>query len=203
MAELTLCEQCEHFQPALDAFVQKAFMGYCLKVEYPFMRIIPHGGAPKTCDFFEQAARVKVVEKAVVVEAEAEAAVAGIGRVEFYYSSQVIPAQQYFCDTKKAVELCRELQARGVRVNVVDMAGFAGDIFPVYNAAVTGPTVAKRAVFGAKGALEEEFGRAVPALLVYAREADRSPVEVFPRMDRELNRLVGCEEALQELLERV
>jgi hypothetical protein len=30
-------------------------------------------------------------------------------------------------------------------------------------------------------------------------EGDRYPSEVFPRMDRELNRVVGVEEALQTL----
>ena len=49
-----------------------------------------------------------------------------------------------------------------------------------------------------KGALEEEFGRRVPALLIF--EGDRYPAEVFPRMDRDLNRVVGVEEALQHLL---
>jgi hypothetical protein len=52
-------------------------------------------------------------------------------------------------------------------------------------------------VFGMKGALEEDFGRRVPALMVF--EGGRYPAEVFPRMDRELNRVVGVEEALEKL----
>ncbi len=80
------------------------------------------------------------------------------------------------------------------------MAEFMGDLFPIYNAAVTGPSSAKRAVFGTKGALEAEFGTSVPALLIFAKATDRSPVEVFPRMDRELNRLIGVEEALEKLI---
>ena len=62
---------------------------------------------------------------------------------------------------------------------------------------MTGPSAAKRAVFGMKGALEEDFGRRVPALMIF--EGDRYPAEVFPRMDRELNRVVGVEEALEKL----
>jgi hypothetical protein len=75
--------------------------------------------------------------------------------------------------------------------------GEARDVFPIYHKAVTGPSAAKRAVFGMKGALEDDFGRRVPALMVF--EGDRYPSEVFPRMDRELNRIVGVEEALETL----
>jgi len=38
----------------------------------------------------------------------------------------------------------------------------ARDVFPVYHKAVTGPSAAKRAVFGMKGALEEDFGPPAP-----------------------------------------
>jgi hypothetical protein len=90
---------------------------------------------------------------------------------------------------------------RNVQVFAVDPdAGPAarGALLLVYHEAVTGPSAAKRAVFGMKGALEEDFGRRVPALLVF--EGDRYPAEVFPRMDRELNRVVGLEEALRRML---
>jgi hypothetical protein len=50
--------------------------------------------------------------------------------------------------------------------------------------------------------LEEEFGKSVPALLIYAKEGDRYPEEVLPRSDRDLSRLVGIEEALQNLLNK-
>lgn len=123
-------------------------------------------------------------------------------KVEFYYSSKQEPAKQYYCDNKKALELCNQLQAKGVNVKVQD-CGEQPAAFMTYNAAVTGPAASKRAVFGTKGALEEEFGKAVPALLLFDKETDRYPVEVYPRMDRELNRLIGCEEALQNLLSKV
>ncbi|MBI3780659.1 MAG: hypothetical protein HY278_06345 [candidate division NC10 bacterium] len=120
-------------------------------------------------------------------------------KVEFYYSSKVTPGQQFFCDNAKAIELIEKLKAKGVNAIAID-----SDVNPPgfmkYNAAVTGPSASKRAVFGAKGALEEEFGKAVPALLIYAKEGDRYPEEVLPRSDRDLSRLVGIEEALQNLL---
>ena len=119
--------------------------------------------------------------------------------VEFYYSSKEEPVKQYYCDNNKALGLCNQLQAKGVNVKIQD-CGEEPASFITYNAAVTGPPAARRAVFGTSGALEEEFGRAVPALLVFDKEIDRYPVEVFPRMDRELNRLVGIEEALENLL---
>ena len=122
-------------------------------------------------------------------------------KVEFYYSSKAEPAKQYYCDNKKALELCQKLKAKGVNVKVQDCAEQAA-AFMTYNAAVTGPSAAKRAVFGTKGALEEEFGKVVPALLVFEKEGDRYPAEVFPRTDRDLNRLVGVVEAIEMLLKK-
>lgn len=122
-------------------------------------------------------------------------------KVEFYYSSKVEPAKQHYCDNKKALELCEKLKAKGVNVKVQDCAEQAAS-FMTYNAAVTGPSAAKRAVFGTKGALEEEFGKAVPALLVFEKEGDRYPAEVFPRTDRDLNRTVGVVEAVEMLLKK-
>jgi hypothetical protein len=120
-------------------------------------------------------------------------------KVELYYSSKQEPAKQYFCDNKKALEIANQLKAKGVNIKIQD-CGDQPASFMTYNAAVTGPSASKRAVFGTKGALEEEFGKAVPALLVFEKETDRYPVEVFPRTDKEANKLIGVEEALQNLL---
>ena len=120
-------------------------------------------------------------------------------KVEFYYSSKQAPGPQFPCDNKKALDLCKQLQEKGVTVKTQD-CGEQPAAFMTYNAAVTGPPAAKRAVFGTKGALEEDFGKTVPALLIFEKEGDRYPTEVFPRSDRDLNRLVGIEEALQDLL---
>ncbi|MEK6715869.1 MAG: hypothetical protein AAB253_06575 [candidate division NC10 bacterium] len=120
-------------------------------------------------------------------------------KVEFYYSSKDEPAKQFFCDNTKALGLCEQLKAKGVTVVVQD-CGQQPVAFKTYNAAVTGPSAAKRAVFGAKGALEEDMGKAVPALLVFPKDGDRYPEEVFPRSDKDLGRLIGVEEALQNLI---
>ena len=120
-------------------------------------------------------------------------------KVEFYYSNKHTSGPQFPCDNKKALDLCQQLQQKGVSVKTQD-CGEQPAAFMTYNAAVTGPPSAQRAVFGAKGALEEDFGKTVPALLIFEKEGDRYPVEVFPRSDRDLNRLVGMEEALQNLL---
>lgn len=34
------------FKPALDAYVQQAYDGYCTKIDWPFVRIIPKGWQP-------------------------------------------------------------------------------------------------------------------------------------------------------------
>lgn len=36
------------FKPALDAYVQKAYDGYCTKIDWPFVRIIPKGWKSET-----------------------------------------------------------------------------------------------------------------------------------------------------------
>jgi hypothetical protein len=122
-------------------------------------------------------------------------------KVEFYYSNKQAPGPQFPCDNKKALDLCQQLQQKGVSVKTQD-CGEQPAAFMTYNSAVTGPPSAKRAVFGAKGALEEDFGKAVPALLIFEKEGDRYPSEVFPRSDRDLDKLVGVEEALQNLLSK-
>lgn len=34
------------FKPALDAYIQQAYEGYCTKIDWPFVRIIPKGWKP-------------------------------------------------------------------------------------------------------------------------------------------------------------
>ena len=122
-------------------------------------------------------------------------------KVEFYYSSTQEPGPQFRCDNKKALDLLKQLEQKGVTVKVQDTAQQPA-AFMTYNAAVTGPPTAKRSVFGAKGALEEDFGKTVPALLLFDKDGDRYPTEAFPRTDRELDKLVGVEEALESLLKK-
>ena len=122
-------------------------------------------------------------------------------KVEFYYDSTVPPGATFTCDNAKAIELINQLAAKGVNAKAIDLKG-AQVAFMTYNSSVTGPKAPVRAVFGAKGALQEDFGKNVPALLVFEKEADRYPVEVFPRSDKELQRTLGCVESLQGLLDK-
>jgi len=122
-------------------------------------------------------------------------------KVEFYYDSTVAPGATFTTDNAKAVELVNQLAAKGVNAKAIDLKG-EQVAFMTYNAALTGPKAQVRAVFGAKGALQEDFGKNVPALLVFEKDADRYPTEAFPRSDKDLQRTLGCEEALQRLLEK-
>jgi len=122
-------------------------------------------------------------------------------KVEFYYDSTVAPGSAFPCDNAKAVELVGKLAAKGVNAKATDLKG-QQVAFMTYNSALTGPKAAVRAVFGAKGALQEDFGKNVTALLVFEKDADRYPTEAFPRSDKELGRMIGCEEALQRLLDK-
>lgn len=122
-------------------------------------------------------------------------------KVEFYYDSTVPPGATFTTNNEKAIELINQLAAKGVNAKAIDLKG-EQVAFMTYNSAVTGPKAQVRAVFGAKGALQEDFGKNVPALLVFEKEADRYPVEAFPRSDKELQRTLGCEEALQRLIDK-
>jgi hypothetical protein len=193
MAEI-LCFSCTHFAPALDPNIAKAFVGGCKRWEAPFTLILKEGVTE--CPLYEKGARVHRPAAAAVAAGPAAARGPVRKRVELYYSTKHRPGEAFPFDTSKALDLLKALGARGYDVAARDL-GESGDVFPIYHKAVTGPSAAKRAVFGMKGALEEDFGRRVPALMVF--EGDRYPSEVFPRMDRELNRVVGVEEALEKL----
>jgi len=120
-------------------------------------------------------------------------------KVEFYYDSTVPTGSAFPCDNAKAVELVGQLAAKGVNAKAVDLKGQQVG-FMTYNSAVTGPKAQVRAVFGAKGALQEDFGKNVPALLVFEKDEDRYPNEAFPRSDKELMKTLGCVDALETLL---
>jgi hypothetical protein len=191
-----LCPSCQHFAPALDPNISKSFLGACKKKEAPFLLILPKEGVTE-CPVYERAARPAQVAAAASAKAEVKAAPAE-KRVVFFYSSSHRAGEQFPCDSKKALSLLQQLKAKGVACEARDLAT-AKDVFPDYHKAVTGPSAQKRPVFGAKGALEEDFGRRVPALMIF--EGDRYPTEVFPRMDRELGRILGVEEAIERLLQ--
>jgi hypothetical protein len=50
-----------------------------------------------------------------------------------------------------------------------------------------------------KGALETDFGRVTPAVLVFGDPKDRYPTDAYPRQDQGRGGLVGCEKALDDL----
>jgi hypothetical protein len=193
MAEI-LCFSCTHFAPALDPNIAKAFVGGCKRWEAPFTLILKEGVTE--CPLYERGARVHRVAAATTAAGPAAATAPARKRVELYYSSKHRPSEAFPFSAERAVELLGQLRTKGIDTQVRDLAE-TRDVFPIYHKAVTGPSAAKRAVFGMKGALEEDFGRRVPALMVF--EGERYPADVFPRMDRELNRVVGVEEALEKL----
>ncbi len=120
-------------------------------------------------------------------------------KAKFYYSSKDKPGEQYPCNTEAALEKIRQLKALGADAEAIDAAGM-DDLFRPYHAALTGPPASVRAVFGMKGALEADFGRRTPALLVYGDPNNRYPSDAYPRQDPGRGGLVGVERALDDLL---
>ena len=120
-------------------------------------------------------------------------------RVKFYYSSKDEPGAQYPCDIQAALEKIQRLKAAGVDAEAIDVAGM-DDVFRPYHAALTGPPATVRAVFGMRGALEADFGRRTPALVIYSDPTNRYPTDAYPRQDPGRGGLVGVERALDGLL---
>jgi hypothetical protein len=115
-------------------------------------------------------------------------------KVKFYYSSKDKPGEQYPCDNAACLEKIKRLK----NAEAIDVAGVE-DVFRFYHAALTGPPATVRAVFGMKGGLEADFGRATPAVLVFGDPKDRYPTDAYPRQDQTRGGLVGCEKALEDL----
>jgi hypothetical protein len=120
-------------------------------------------------------------------------------KVKFYYSSKDKPGAQYPCNNAVAMEKVMKLKNEGVDAEAIDVAGVE-DVFRFYHSALTGPPATVRAVFGMKGALEADFGRATPAVLVFGDPKDRYPTDAYPRQDQGRGGLVGCEKALDDLI---
>ncbi len=118
-------------------------------------------------------------------------------KARFFYSSKVKPSEQFACNYDNAVNLLDALKAKGMKVEIDDVAGKnEDDTFMDYHRAANGPVASLRSVFGTKGALAADFGRSAPALLFYKNAEDSYPEEVFPRMDRETSKIIDIEKAL-------
>jgi hypothetical protein len=193
--ENCLCVHCKHLRPALDVNIQKAYLGKCVKREWPFTLAITLQGWTE-CNVFEESGQKYVPRSAAAKTVASVAAPKGAKRVEFYYSSVQKPGETFPCDIQKALQEIKRLQASGVDAKAVDVANVK-DRFPIYHKSVSGPDASVRPVFGFKGALVEDFGTTVPALLVF--EGDRYPTMAFPRSDPKRG-TIRVEQALEDLL---
>jgi len=190
-----LCVRCTHLRPALDPNIQKAYLGKCVKREWPFTLSITLQGWTE-CEVFADSGKTYVPPQPVAAKAVAAAGPTGAKRVEFYYSSTQKPGETFPCDIQRALQLVKDLQGAGVNCKAIDVAGIK-DRFPIYHKSVSGPDASVRPVFGFKGALVEDFGTTVPALLIF--EGDRYPVLAFPRNDAQRG-TIRVEQALQDLI---
>jgi hypothetical protein len=192
----SLCVRCTHLRPALDPNIQKAYLGKCTKREWPFTLAITLQGWSE-CDVFEDSGKAHVPpDPASATAAVAATAKKGTVRVEFYYSSKQKSGELFPCDNNKALELVKALKSAGIDAKAIDVADVK-DRFPIYHKSVSGPDATVRPVFGAKGALVDDFGTNVPALLVF--EGDRYPTLAFPRSDAKRG-TIRVEQALEDLI---
>jgi hypothetical protein len=197
--ENCLCVHCKHLRPALDANIQRAYLGKCMKREWPFTLSITLQGWTECNVFEESGAKYAPPDPTATKAAAAAAAKKGPKRIEFYYSSAQKPGETFPCDINRALAQIKKLQGSGVEAKAIDVAGVK-DRFPIYHKSVSGPDASVRPVFGFKGALVEDFGTTVPALLVF--EGDRYPTLAFPRNDQKRG-TIRVEQALDDLLAEV
>ena len=120
-------------------------------------------------------------------------------KVKFFYSTQDEVGETYPCDNDKALEQLKELEGKGVTVEVIDVSTGV-DVFRDYHASCNSPPMDKRAIFGAKGGLEENFGKDVPALSCFYKADDKKPSEVFPRTDKVLAKMLLINEAIDLII---
>lgn len=191
-----LCIRCSHFRPALDPNIQRAYLGKCVKREWPFTLSITLEGWAKCEVFQDGGSKYAPPDPATAQVGTTAAAAKGAKRVEFYYSTAQKPGELFPCDNNRALQLAKALKEEGVDCRTVDVSTVK-DRFPIYHKAVSGPDANIRPVFGAKGALIEDFGTNVPALLVF--EGDRYPTVVFPRSDAKRG-LIRADQALEDLV---
>ena len=192
----SLCVRCTHMRPALDPNIQKAYLGKCTKREWPFTLAITLQGWSE-CDVFQDSGKAYVPPDPAAVTAAATATAAKGGkRVEFYYSSKQKSGELFPCDNDKAMQLVKTLHSAGMDAKAIDVSTVK-DRFPIYHKSVSGPDATVRPVFGAKGALVDDFGSNVPALLVF--EGDRYPTQAFPRTDAKRG-TIRVEQALEDLV---
>lgn len=192
----SLCVRCTHLRPALDPNIQKAYLGKCTKREWPFTLAITLQGWSE-CDVFQDSGKAYVPPDPAAATAAATATAAkGAKRAEFYYSSKQKSGELFPCDNNKALELVKALQSAGMDAKAIDVSTVK-DRFPIYHKSVSGPDATVRPVFGAKGALVDDFGTNVPALLVF--EGDRYPTQAFPRTDAKRG-TIRVEQALEDLV---
>ncbi len=190
MPDHDVCPRCgKPLRPELDPNLQKAFVGKCVECEWPFTLSIT----------LEEAGRKYVPPETSGRAATATGSKKAERRMEFYYSSAQKSGEAFPCDTARALEFIKSLQAKGANAKAIDVAGVK-DRFPIYHKAVSGPDATVRPVFGAKGALVDDFGTSVPALLVF--EGDRYPTVVYPRTDAARG-LIRVEQALEEFMAEI
>ena len=192
----SLCVRCTHLRPALDPNIQKAYLGKCVKREFPFTLSITLQGWSE-CEFFQDSGKAYAPPNpATTAAGPGQTASKGPKRVEFYYSSKQKSGELFPCDNTHALQLVNTLKSAGVDCKAIDVSTLK-DRFPIYHKAVSGPDATVRPVFGAKGALVDDFGTNVPALLVF--EGDRYPTMAFPRSDPKRG-TIRVEQALEDIV---
>lgn len=126
----------------------------------------------------------------------------GLAKVEFYYSTGIEPKKKFKSDVEKCKGLLKQLQDKKIKVSTTDTYTLSRkEIDEKTQIAMSIQEVEKRGIIGSKDAKREWFGAEVPVLMIFEREIDKNPKEVYPR--REKKKLVGCEEALQRIADKL
>ncbi|MEM2990707.1 MAG: hypothetical protein QXQ02_05935 [Halobacteria archaeon] len=126
----------------------------------------------------------------------------GISKVELYYNSKIEPIERFKLNMESCLSLLKELQVGRIRVNIFDtyllsrkeLREKLDSIMEVEERGILGLSLSGEAKL-------EWFGRELPVLLIFEREFDSDPKEVYPK--REKDKLIGCEEALKVIVDKL
>ncbi len=124
----------------------------------------------------------------------------GVGKVEFYYSTKVEPNKKFKTNIENCINLLKQLEGKKVKVWTCDTYMLSRREIDEKIQIAMNEAVEKRGIIGTKEAKLEWFGAELPLLLVFEKETDTIPKEVYPR--KEKRKLIGCEEAIRTIISK-
>lgn len=196
---VTLWKECYIDQGILDHEALTCFELEIEELVYPYVRRMRDLGIFT----LEQAQDILTHSERELEELKRIAArrqMLGISKVELYYNSKIEPIERFKLNMESCFNLLKELQASRIKVKTFDTHLLSRkELREKFDSIMD---IEERDILGLSGETKLEwFGRELPVLLIFEREYDSDPKEVYPK--REGDKLIGCEEALKVIVDKL